>query len=240
MAGSRLPYIISDFLKRNTMKRILLSLILLFVFSSITDAISQTPEIAYRAGEGDCSLLFNLKGLSDLTASDFNGGLGFQYYFKKHTAFRFSIGMNYDKTITSNNNTDSSYNSINETFGLTMAPVLRFNFASSSNILAYSGICGLINISNTKLSGSDPYGEIIWEKRTTLGLGALMGAEWFFAQNISISAEYQILFNYKFGDKKTEVKTLTSTEEFTSKLPTSTEINLKASDFNFILSFYFK
>ena len=212
------------------MKKILFCLILIGICSQNL----RGGEPYFRAKQGDQALLFQINGLSYISAGNFEGGLGYQFYFAKHWAFRFAIGGYYENDsyvkpeggIIDKEESESSFMII---------PGVRFNLASSSNILAYAGLQGLVQTSKATIDGVD-YQEINSEETsTTFGGGLFLGAEWFAWENVSISAEYKLMYKYSSG------KIVTSSGDHSEELelPDTTEFGLNTSAANFTISFYF-
>ncbi len=188
----------------------------------------------FRAKSGDQAFLFSLKGLSALTAGNFDGGLGYQVYFANHWAFRFGLGIGYDKEATPKpEGFDHDYDSTSFRFDL--MPAVRYNIAASGNIAAYFGIAGLVSLRNITKDGVG-FGDLsISRKETSFGFGLIMGAEWFAWKNVSLSAEYQLM--YKSTSGKERVESGTNSQE--SDIPGHASFLLGASQANFTISFYF-
>lgn len=201
------------------------------LFFSLSFNVLFAGDPYFRAKLGDQAILFNLDLDNGLTAGNFGGGLGYQYYFAKHAAFRFGLGGKYlNESIKEDGNTfDSSYTSFS------LMPAIRFNTASSSNILAYVGAQGLVELSKNKLEGIEFSEDNSTENRTVFGFGAIIGAEWFPWDNVSLSAEYGLMFKSSSGTKEYTIEGHTESAD----LPKTTEIGLGASSLNFTLSFFF-
>jgi outer membrane protein W len=205
----------------------------LFVFM-IYNLVSAKDESGYNAKTGDQALLFNLKGLSDLKADNFKGGLGYQYYFMNHAAFRLGVGVSYE-----NQSLDKTAGAAKDykldDLTLTFTPGIRYNFASSSNVLAYMGAEAIVAISDKTEEGVDFKDIKKTSKSAEYGLGLFIGAEWFAFKNVSLSAEYSLQGLYSNGS--TELTNSTSSVK--SDTPDKFKVGLGASPINFTISFYF-
>lgn len=207
---------------------------LLIIIAIIIPVLINAQEPYSRAKTGDQALLFSLKGLSILTAGDFDGGLGYQVYFSSHWAFRFGLGLSYDKkTVAKPAGTLSD--SISTKFRLDFMPAVRYNLSASDNMAAYVGMAALLSLSNNTVDGAGFYDINFSEKETGLGAGILVGAEWFAFKNLSLSAEYQLMLKTTSGKSKVT----SGTNEQEDDMPLSFNLMLGASQANFTISFYF-
>ena len=212
------------------MKNIIL---LFFIFSIYQYNLFSAEDNAYfRAKQGDNALLFTLTGLSNLSASNFGSGLGYQYYFANHLAYRLSLGMNFDEETTEKpQGAEEDYTKSMTDFGLSQA--IRYNFAGySGNVLAYIGAELLLSLSKEVEEGVSFQPITSITRRINYGAGVIIGAEWFPWKNVSLSAEYHLTFKYSTG--KNEITAGNNTQE-TNK-PTLTGLHLGASSANFIIS----
>lgn len=215
---------------RNT----LFSLFILLVLSSTN--LLAVDDLSYRAKSGDQALLFSLKGLSDLSPQNFNGGVGFQYYFANHSAFRLGLGMNFENQTKDKPDTtypvDYSKSSVNFIF----TPGIRYNFGTSSNILAYMGTEAIISLSKSTEEGKNFADQTTETKANEYGLGFFLGAEWFAFKNVSLSAEYSFRLKYEIASEEISSPNGTSIK---NELPDKFTAGLGNSALYFTLSFYF-
>jgi hypothetical protein len=207
---------------------------LLIITAIIIPFLLHAQEQNIRAKSGDQALLFSLKGLSILTTGNFDGGLGYQVFFSNHWAFRFGLGMSYDKkTVAKPAGTLSD--SISTRFRFDFIPTVRYNLSASDNMVAFIGMTALLSLSNNTVEGAGFYDINFNEKETGLGAGILVGAEWFAFKNLSISAEYQLMLKTTSGKKKVT----SGTNEQEDDMPTTFSLLLGASQASFTISFYF-
>lgn len=204
------------------MKRILAAC----MFAALTSmsAYAQSEPTVLSAS-GASALLFDLKGLSDLGASSYRGGLGAMTFLSNNVAVRAGIGFS--------NNVEKKNNTAQEeitTMSVSIAPGLRYNVYNTSNVALYAGaevLFGLAELKN-EAGGS----QVSKVASTTIGGGAFAGAEWFPWRNISLMLEYG--FAYKGSTSK-----ITNAAGSESDGPETTDISLGLSSANFTLAWYF-
>ena len=216
------------------MKKLLLICVLfIFGFSGLNAEVTRV-----RIGENDQAFLFNLNGLTALTAGNFGGGIGYQYYISDDIAVRLGFGLNsFNETskdpLADSSSVDSEYN----TFDFQISPGIRYCFAYSSTIAAYVG-AELFYINSSELSNypnfkkTDPEVEI---STNSFGIGFILGAEWFAWENVSLGAEYKLLYTTTSGTSKTTQ----DGNSLTVDMPSTTTFGVGASSYNFTISFFF-
>jgi hypothetical protein len=230
------------------MKRIMLTLLAVSVLCANVFASDTKP----MTKQGDTALLFTLGGLSNLAAGNFQGGLGLKYFILRNVAIRLGLGFSSSSEKFKNPAVgplpptvlgESKYTAT--TFSI--APGVVYDFATSGSVVAYVG--GQVYFATTSreqdgtTSGNIPNpnpsytsGQKIKISTTDIGVGALVGVEWFAWDNISFGAEYG--FGFLTNSGKTEVtagNTTTSTDS-----PTFTTISLTSlSGGNLTLAVYF-
>ena len=191
-----------------------------------------------KTKEGDKAWLFSLGGLSDLSAGNFNGGVGGKYYVSDGNAVRLSLGF-------ANSNTTIKYTGpvdptradekISGT-AFSLVPAFLHSFTPNGPINAYLGIQagfgwgsftdenpGFVNNNKTKNSS------------TTFIVGGVAGVEWFAWSNVSFGAEYQLVYTNVSGTREVTIGgTTTSTD-----LPSTNAVTLgSSSSGNLTLSVY--
>ncbi|MGO9480670.1 MAG: outer membrane protein [Candidatus Kryptoniota bacterium] len=166
---------------------ILLPVLMLLAYSTVQSQTIIAPT------SGSKALLFNFSGLSDLGANAYMGGIGGKIFLSDNLALRamLQFGLS-DSTIKSEvPNTTNATDDIT-TFGIEAA--LEYHFPISSRVSPYVGGGAYFNVYSETQTGSVPTGEAatsITDSYSTFGLGAILGVEYFFNQNISLGAEYQ-------------------------------------------------
>lgn len=185
------------------MKRIVSLLLVVVAAGSV--AVAQDV----RNQKNDFGLLFTLNGLGNLTAGEYNGGAGAQWYLGDDVALRFGLGFA-NSSIGNNADPETTVSGT----AINLAPGVRFNLANNSNVIGYVGgqVMFGMGSSSTETSGSNNTSE---SSSTGIGVGAFLGAEWFPWKNVSLSVEYGLGFmtsssTSKVGDTETDGPSTTS------------------------------
>jgi opacity protein-like surface antigen len=229
------------------MKRIMFTLFAISVLCGSTFAADAKP----MTKQGDKALLFTLGGLSNLSAGDFEGGLGLKYYFLKNVALRLGLGFSSSSQKFKNAAIPLPPTQLGESkytaTTFSVAPAVIYDFATSNSVAAYVG--GQVYFATTSreqegtTSANIPNANPSYntgEKRTItttdIAVGALVGVEWFAWENVSLGAEYG--FGFLTNSGKTEVTAGGTTASTDS--PTMTTISLTSiNSGNLTLSVYF-
>lgn len=191
-------------------------LILSLLISSITFA--QEKESNLFTQKSSKALLFSFRGLDNLSAQDFDGGIGGKYFVNDQLAIRFGLQISGMKQTTPANpdTSQNGYDGKRTRSSITFSPAVEWHF-NNKRISPYAGL-GLKYVSS---SSSRNY-ERVWNKDYTGNItksifeesGAvklvffiLTGVEVFIIQGISLTAEY--LFEYETieGGKTKETQT---------------------------------
>ncbi|HRK04628.1 MAG TPA: outer membrane beta-barrel protein [Chlorobiota bacterium] len=164
------------------MKRIVSLLLVVVAAGSV--AVAQDV----RNQKNDFGLLFTLNGLDNLSAGEYNGGAGAQWYLANDVALRFGLGF---ATASQGDNQDPE-TTVSGT-AINISPGVRFNLANNSNVVGYVGGQVMFGMASTKAetSGNNNTEET---SSTGIGVGAFLGAEWFPWKNVSLSVEYGLGF----------------------------------------------
>lgn len=205
------------------MKHVLTALVLLAITSLGTSAQGSEPAVQHQSGA--TALLFDLKGLSDLGASNYRGGLGAMTFVSNNVAVRAGVGVS-NSVEKKNNASDEEIT----TMGFTIAPGVRYNVYNNANVAFYAGgevLFGLGEVKNE--AGGSQVGKVA---TTTIGGGAFAGAEWFPWRNVSLMLEYG------FGYQGTTSK-ITGATGVEVDGPEQTDLTLGLSSANFTLAWYF-
>ncbi len=160
---------------------------ILFCALTLATAAEASAQTLNVAKQGDKAVLFNFNGLSALNLTAYQGGLGGKYFIEDNLAVRGMLlfGMNNQTT----GGTPEITND-NMTFGISAG--IEDHLPLTSQISPYVG--GVLSFQTT--AGTTNSGIGISKTTTTVfGLGAVGGIEYFFNQNLSLSAEYQFGFN---------------------------------------------
>lgn len=184
------------------MKSITRSLAVLFVLLGMSSqAISQEEEIIRPITKaGSAAMIFNLNGLGSFgLASDSIGtggqivpGAGFRYFIADDLALRILVGLS-----TSSSGPDSVRSS---TTGFGLGVGVQHHFRPLYSTSPYVGAMVTFGSSSTN-NGGNGAAEVS-SSRTSIGLAALMGFDWFFTRGIAIGGEYQLGFQTTSGTSK--------------------------------------
>lgn len=195
---------------------------------------------------GSTALMFDLGGLANLSAGNYQGGVGFKYYISNGFAVRAAVGFGMTSTTTKNpaDPVPTTQESESKLSGMTfsIAPGIQYNVATSAAVVAYVGAqisysmgsqtrTGNANNFNVGFSKDHEYKE----STSTFGGAAFVGVEWFAWDNISLAGEYR--FNFSTTSGKAESKNATTSDS--QDAPSSTAFGLSsANSANLTLSVY--
>jgi opacity protein-like surface antigen len=144
------------------------------------------------ASAGDKALLFNFSGLGTLNLGEYQGGVGGKYFLSDGMAVRgmLLLGVNNITNKGSAGFTDATDN----TFSFGLGGGLEYHLPLASSVSPYLGGAISFTTSSEKYTPSVFTGGTATTSKTSatsFGIGAIGGVEYFFNQNISLSAEYQ-------------------------------------------------
>ncbi len=143
------------------------------------------------AKQGDKAVLFNFTGLSTLSLNAYQGGIGGKYFISDGLAVRAMLLFGLD-----NRTTNSSPQFTDDLLSLGIGGGLEYHLPLASRISPYLG--GVFSFL-TSAETVNPGGTKI--SSTSFGLGGIGGIEYFFNQNLSLSAEYQFGLSSTSGSK---------------------------------------
>ncbi len=154
-------------------KAILVVMALLLVVSF---AFSQDTQPKTKSG--NFAWLFSLGGLSNLSAGNYNGGVGAKYYLQDDLALRGGLSFS--------SASYPGYEQNPSSFGINAG--LMYNWATAGAVVGYIGAQGSYTSSKEALAVGTS------DAATEFGIGAVSGFEWFPYNQISFSGEYQLMF----------------------------------------------
>ncbi len=181
--------------------------ILISILAVSTTAESQTLTVAKK---GDRAVLFNFVGLSTINLNGYQGGIGGKYFISNSLALRGLLLFGMD-----NKTTNGTPNLTDDYLSYGVGGGLEYHLALASSISPYvGGAFSFQNSVETTNPGANRTTSTVW------GVGAIGGVEYFFNQNLSLSAEYQFgltstNINPAFGPKNTEFQLGFQTVELT-------------------------
>jgi outer membrane protein W len=213
------------------------TLLIILVALSLSINIIYAENNMVKNSKNNQALLFSLQGLGELAAVDYLGGIGYQYYITDKTAIRLALGFNSENETTAKPpQIQGDNDKENSLFSYVIAPAIKYNFASTSTICGFVGAELMYSYNSETLKyqnylKTDPE---ISTSNNIFGAGLILGVEWFAWENLSLGAEYKIMFSSESGEQKT--KTLAGEETIT--LPQKTRFGTGVSGYNLTISFY--
>ncbi len=186
---------------------------------------------------GSVAMLFDLSGLANLGAGNYQGGLGMKYYIANGFSGRIGVGFNTSSTTTKNPTTPTPTNQLSDSkvssTSITIAPGIQYNLATSNAVVGYVGAQVAFTTGSTERTGNaNSFGvgftkdNSYNESSTTFGVAAFIGVEWFAWDNISLAGEYRFGFSTTSG--KAESKTATAST--TADSPSQTSLGLGSAN----------
>ena len=220
------------------MKKLLLMILVISVAANVALAGDNAKPITKA---GNAALMFNLGGLANLSAGNYEGGLGFKYYIANDFAVRLGLGFSTSSSTDKNPSTVTplpatvlSESKLTSTT-FTVAPGIQYNIAKSNAVVAYVGGQASISTTSQEREGNSvgfgvgyTSGAKYKESGTVFGVAAFVGAEWFPWDNISFAGEYRIGFVSGTGKIESTVPapgTSTSVDK-----PSSTVIGISSAN----------
>lgn len=158
----------------------------LSAFALLATGVDTQAQTLNVAKQGDKAVLFNFVGLSAINLNAYQGGIGAKYFISDGLGVRGMLlfGMDNKTTGGAPEVTDNSLS-----FGISGA--LEYHLPLTSQISPYVG--GGLTFQTGAETINNGFG-INKTSTSSFGLGAIGGIEYFFNQNLSLSAEYQFGF----------------------------------------------
>ncbi len=206
-----------------------------------TNARAQTADTTAprtRTAAGDRAILFTLNGLQGI--DNFSGGFGGLYYAEKNLAIRLGLGLDFTSSSLSPPSNDSTamLPQIDTTrFAISLQPAIRYTIGTAGPVVGYFGAQFLMRVASAKVENVNfVNGASASQTDLTFGAGVILGAEWFAFSNVSLGAEYQLMYTSTSGTRSiTQLGSTTSAD-----LPTRENVSIGTGNgATFILAFYF-
>ena len=169
---------------------------ILFTILILVGSISFGQDITPGPSAGSKGILFQFDGLAALRANSYLGGFGAKLYLTDYTAVRgmVQLGLNSSKT-PANAVGQADGSASDNTFGAGGAIELHF---TKSRISPYIGAGIIFSTRSTEDIPLGPVGNQTTDKNangsTSIGIGGLLGVEYYVTNGVSLSAEYQVGF----------------------------------------------
>jgi hypothetical protein len=192
------------------MKRLVAVLLVVALVCGTVIAAETAKPITKAGGK---ALMFDLGGLANLSASNYQGGLGFKYYISNGFAVRAGLGFGNSSETTKNPATTVPANQLSESkftsMSFTIAPGIQYDLVTANAVVAYVGAQVSFTSSNQERTGNNAgmgvgftQGSSYKTSASIFGAAAFVGVEWFPWENISFAGEYRFGFSSSSG--KTE------------------------------------
>lgn len=192
--------------------------------------------------EGKYALQFQISNNFNLTnfqGTTFSG----KYHFGCRSAVRLGLSIDLLSTENDLNETrldtsvTNSANSKQNGFGMTIKTQYIHYIPGVNDIAFFFGGGPFIRFNNTTLETNDPDTEPVLHNTedissTYLGVDLLIGVEWMFSKNMSLSAEYGIQFYHNSYTRE-------SKSAFIKRKTTEKSFRITNGDLNFGISVYF-
>ena len=228
-------------MKPNLFHLVYYFLLLFFILSLVSTTTAQTSYL--DSLDGKFALQFQISSnfqLKDFQGTTFSG----KYHFGKRDALRLGVSLGFadgsgqrDETFFDTDSiTQSDIEDNNFMINLRMQ-YIRY-FLSTKEVAFYGGIGPFINYYKSEQTEDRiPPADYKIErsmKHFSVGFDLLAGIEWMFSSNMSLSAEYGLLFYYNTSDE-----TYTYTSRPIKIDNKSDSIKITSNQVNFGISIYF-
>ncbi len=166
--------------------------------ATVSMGIPQARAAAVNTSKGNCSMLFQFNGLSNLSTSAYKGGFGFRHFIQDGMAIRpmvtVGIGSEKDKPLSSN---DVESKETSTEFGAEIT--IEKHAAAIGPVSPYMG--GQAGFSTTKDKAEVDGNETGSVKSTNFGVGAVAGFVWGFGEGVTLGGEYSLSFSTGSGER---------------------------------------
>lgn len=213
--------------------------LLFFILSLVSTTTAQTSYL--DSLDGKFALQFQINqnfSLSDFQGTTFSG----KYHFGKRDAARLGVSLDFedgtgDWNITYFDIDSTAKADIDEnSFSINLKMQYICYLINTNEISFYGGIGPSVEYSKRESvrNYNPPIDDKLEQSKENLkiGLDLIAGVEWMFSSNMSLSAEYGILFYYKSSEEKFR-------NESREANYTLDSIGLSANHVNFGISIYF-
>jgi len=226
------------------MKRLVAVLLVLALVGG-TALAAETAKPITKAGSK--ALLFDLGGLANLSAGNYEGGLGVKYYISNGFAVRVGLGFGMTSETTKNPATTVPTNQLSESklsgMSFSIAPGIQYNLVTTNAVVAYAGAQVSFTSSNQERTGNNAgmgvgftQGSSYKTSSSIFGAAAFIGVEWFAWENISLAGEYRFGFSTSSGKTESSSTSASASQD----APTSTSFGIgSANSANLTLAVFF-
>ena len=226
------------------MKR-LVAVLLVLALAGGSVLAAETAKPITKAGSK--ALMFDLGGLANLSAGNYEGGLGLKYYISNGFAVRLGLGFGMTSETTKNPATTVPANQLSESklsgMSFSIAPGIQYNLVTTNAVVAYAGAQVSFTSSNQERTGNNAgmgvgftQGSSYKTSSSIFGAAAFIGVEWFAWENISLAGEYRFGFSSSSGKTESSSTSASASQD----APSSTSFGIgSANSANLTLAVYF-
>ena len=226
------------------MKR-LVAVLLVLALAGGSVLAAETAKPITKAGSK--ALMFDLGGLANLSAGNYEGGLGLKYYISNGFAVRLGLGFGMTSETTKNPATTVPANQLSESklsgMSFSIAPGIQYNLVTTNAVVAYAGAQVSFTSSNQERTGNNAgmgvgftQGSSYKTSSSIFGAAAFIGVEWFAWENISLAGEYRFGFSTSSGKTESSSTSASASQD----APSSTSFGIgSANSANLTLAVYF-
>ena len=169
--------------------------------------LGAAPAAAQLETAGKGALLFNYGGLFNSTPGAFDDiGIGGRYFLDRSLAIRAAVGMGLSTEAFENDSDNGNDDVENNQSLFSLEGGVEYVLARTKTAYLYTG--GIIQLSTFE---DDPEGRNNNTDRTGLAVAALLGANYFVAESLSIGAEYRLGVSYASTERQDNDVTATTT-----------------------------
>jgi opacity protein-like surface antigen len=184
--------------------------VILIAILALAGSVAFGQDVVPSVNAGSMGVLFQFSGLANLAAGAYQGGIGGKFFLTDRTAIRVAAEFQYasdnDKAHPTAGQRGIDGSASGTTFGLLAA--IEYHLGKG-RARPYVGAGALFSTTSTDykpmVTGANPIqsetkntpqtlGGITFTPATTFGVAGVIGVEFFLYKELSISAEYQIMY----------------------------------------------
>jgi opacity protein-like surface antigen len=198
---------------------------------------------------GSKALMFDLGGLANLSANNYQGGLGFKYYISNGFAVRVALGFTMSSVTEKNPSTVTPLPATQlsesklSSMSFTIAPGIQYDLVTTNAVVAYVGAQVSFTSSSQERTGNNAGTGVGFLKdysyktsSSIFGAAAFIGVEWFAWENISLAGEYRFGFSTSSGKSESSSPTASASQD----APSTTAFGINSGNgANLTLAVYF-
>jgi hypothetical protein len=217
------------------MKHLRLALLALLLVPSVVSAQNTTSADAgrIRSLQGDFALLFDLGGLANLALNGFSAGdtsvvgagFGAKYFVANDIALRLALSLETRGATTPVGSDSLGLNNELNVFRFAITPSVVFNVMKTGPVAGYVGGQVSYAMASSDNNPADQSQPDVESSSSSFTVGAIIGAEWFPWESVSLSGEYVLGFGRSTSE---ETRTVPNETAQRFELPTETSFGLRS------------